>query len=553
MSLFGYLATGALGGAGQAGEQALTQQYGYQQQLANAEDLAKINSDLELHKNMAIAQFQADRAQGMMNNVLGANQPQNPPSQGVSYSLPSAVTVPTSPAPAPTLSAAVTPSASASPTQSAPITGTQVPTASANGGMPQNATISPEHQAERDYGRLQILQNELQGEKDPENIAALQREIARTQATLKSNPAVNGAQPPIAPASSNTTTQYGSTQPPAGTGVSPRQMLALGLGFSMIGNPAGKDFIENALKYDPTLAGQMPTDFVKDLIQRGYKPGSPEFNDLMDKHFAKENYIAPTSLRGTIFADQNGIHTLPGAAPDGFMNKMDVNGNWHVVPVDNGLPAISASESAKVGPATAAKASQDELSQKWTALNVANNNAQSTISNLQNIKMYADKAATGGGADRLNYINHILATAGFQGANDEATANDLLSKNANQIVAKLGSVTGSTDAARSIIESANPNAHMTTQAIHEAADNLIGAQQMMQAKAKLLGPILATRDPVAYQQKETQFDQNADPRLWQYKNYTPGSIQAKTFLQKSLAQDSTLLQKAAALHDLGAY
>lgn len=208
--------------------------------------------------------------------------------------------------------------------------------------------------------------------------------------------------------------------------------------------------------------------------------------------------------------------------------------------------------SAPMGMEKGVEAQQSELSKKWTDLNAQNQQAQTTTSYLQNIKQLAQKAATGPQSDKLQYANGLLALVGNERATDATTANNLLDKYSNQIVSRLGTGGLGTDAARSILQSAYPNAHMTAAAINEAADNLIGANEMIKAKARLLSSHAANRDPVAYQNAEVAFDQNADPRLWQYKAIA-GTPQGKTFLQGVLKQDPQFLQRAEALHGMGAY
>lgn len=197
--------------------------------------------------------------------------------------------------------------------------------------------------------------------------------------------------------------------------------------------------------------------------------------------------------------------------------------------------------------------SQTELSKKWTDLNTQNSQAQSTSSYLQNIRELANKAAVGPQSDKLVYLNGLLSATGISDkATDTTTANDLLNKYSGQIIARLGSGGMATDAARLILQSAYPTSHMTKDAINEAVGNLVGANEMIKAKTALLSPHATSRDPVAYQQKEQAFDQNADPRLWQYKQLA-GTPQGKVMLQGIMKQDPQFLNKMKNLHELGAY
>lgn len=169
---------------------------------------------------------------------------------------------------------------------------------------------------------------------------------------------------------------------------------------------------------------------------------------------------------------------------------------------------------------------QGDLTKKWGVLNEANSQAQNTISYLSNIRELAGKAALGQQSDKINFVNGLLSLAGSEKATDAVTANNLLDKYSNQIVARLGTGGLGTDAARSILQSAYPNAHMTQGAINEAVDNLVGASQMTQAKARLLQGDYNARNPQSYNQKEMTFDQNADPRVWQFQNMNAQQRQA---------------------------
>lgn len=205
-----------------------------------------------------------------------------------------------------------------------------------------------------------------------------------------------------------------------------------------------------------------------------------------------------------------------------------------------------------LGAATGAEFQQTDLGKRYATLRDQASQAQTTTSYLQNIKQLAATAATGRFSDRLSLINSLLSTANVsEKATDAVTANNLLDKYSNQIVARLGQGGLGTDAARSILQSAYPNAHMTPAAINEAADNLIGANEMTKAKMTLLAPHGNSKDPVAYQQKEQAFDQNADPRLWQLKGMT-GEEAQKYLSAMPPKVRADLQQRAKALKDIGA-
>jgi hypothetical protein len=242
------------------------------------------------------------------------------------------------------------------------------------------------------------------------------------------------------------------------------------------------------------------------------------------------------------------IPSIPGlGGSTGMQNSSDV-------PLPGGGAAIYAAApmGAAKGAETGAGNQQDMLSKSWSGLIEQNRQAATTNSYLQSIKALSSKAATGQQSDRINYANGLLSLAGSEKATDAVTANNLLDKYSNQIVARLGQGGLGTDAARSILQSAYPNAHMTPDAINEAADNLIGANQMTQAKAKLLAPLANALDAKGYTNAEMKFDQNADPRIFQYMGITdPAKRQA--FAKKLMQQDPKIVDKIKALQDMGAF
>jgi hypothetical protein len=216
-----------------------------------------------------------------------------------------------------------------------------------------------------------------------------------------------------------------------------------------------------------------------------------------------------------------------------------------------GAPAAAPPLGTQAGAEAGSRNLQDELSKKWTDLSAANTQAQGVISNLQNIKTLAAKAAVGPQSDRVNYANGLLSLAGSEKATDAVTANDLLNKYSNQITARLSAGGMGTDAARSILQSAYPNSHMTPQAINGAADNLQGASQMVQAKTRLLAPLRNAGDAQGYNNTEVQFDQNADPRIFQYANIKDPTARA-AFAKNLMQQDPTIVNKIQSLQKLGA-
>lgn len=200
-----------------------------------------------------------------------------------------------------------------------------------------------------------------------------------------------------------------------------------------------------------------------------------------------------------------------------------------------------------------AKKGQDELSTKGASLMNDAGQTGTVISRLQNIKGLAKAAITGAGSSRLDFLNGVLSLAGIPAATDAKTASDLVDKNVSQVVSalRMGQGGNGTDALQTLLGAANPNRKMTVEAINEATEQLIASQQMIKSKAQLLQPHYLGRDPTKYGQTELQFDQNADPRIWQMQGMTPAQqSQYVRTLPPEVAAD--MLQKRRALKEMGA-
>ena len=169
-------------------------------------------------------------------------------------------------------------------------------------------------------------------------------------------------------------------------------------------------------------------------------------------------------------------------------------------------------------------------------------NANTRIGLFQDIKKYAPEAFTGVGGERKALSAGILRLVGIDAYTAEQTATEQLAKNAN-LLALAG---GNTDAARSLAEAANPNKKLNEESIKKIADQLIGVEKMKLAKQQYLQPF--TTDAQEYQKRKLQFDNVADPRLFQ--EMTPDSV-AKLKASMSPAAIKELTDKIQAARALG--
>lgn len=169
--------------------------------------------------------------------------------------------------------------------------------------------------------------------------------------------------------------------------------------------------------------------------------------------------------------------------------------------------------------------------------------APNRIAALQTIKQEAPAAMTGGGDYRRTVLAQISGLFGL--ANDKQTATDVMAKN----LAVLASQGGNTDAARALGEMANPSFHMTEEAAKRTADQLIGIEAKKQAaQAYFTGT--PTNSPL-YAQKLTQWNQNADPRAFEYASKSPADQAAMKAEMKKAGTWDALRRKMVGLHDMG--
>jgi len=296
----------------------------------------------------------------------------------------------------------------------------------------------------------------------------------------------------------------------------------------------------------PTNANGTVIPTTIDALINGGQPAAPR------AQVASGSSISPQSAPTASTVDANGnidLTKLPQADQD-FLRKQDPAAfDAAVARFKGGAPQ---GVGAPFGAEDAAKLKQKVMSDKFQDLTASNSQAATTNSYLQNIKGLAANAAVGAFSDKAQLANNLLSYAGISDkATDAVTAKNLLDKYSNQITARLGGGASGSDARSAIIAAAYPNSHMTKAAIDDAVDNLVGANQMTQAKLRVLSPHANASDPVAYQQKEQIFDTNADPRIWQYKNIQDPTAR-KAFAASVMRQDPAFPAKIKALESIGA-
>lgn len=168
----------------------------------------------------------------------------------------------------------------------------------------------------------------------------------------------------------------------------------------------------------------------------------------------------------------------------------------------------------KLGTEANVAGSVDVVNKDWAATSAGAASAPQNIGVLQNIKKYAAGAVTGVTNDRRAFFAGLAGLAGMAPGEIAKTDTDLLAKNS----AMLAQQGGNTDLARLITEAANPNAHMTKEAIESAANQVIAQQKLAIAKQRYLGNFKG--DPEHYTQKLAEWNSFADPRVLQLTDMT---------------------------------
>ena len=168
--------------------------------------------------------------------------------------------------------------------------------------------------------------------------------------------------------------------------------------------------------------------------------------------------------------------------------------------------------------------------------------APSRVAIFQNIKKFAPDSFTGVGGQRKELAAGILNAVGIPAYEAEKVNTEELAKNS----ALLALAGGNTDAARALAEIATPNKKLSEKAILAIADQMIGIENMKIARANYLTP--AQNDATQYGQRKLQFDQIADPRIFQ--EMTAQDV-AKLKASMSAAEQAELTRKIRLARQMG--
>jgi hypothetical protein len=189
---------------------------------------------------------------------------------------------------------------------------------------------------------------------------------------------------------------------------------------------------------------------------------------------------------------------------------------------------------------------QATMKDEFTKVSGQASTAQDLISKLQSIKQLAPGATLGPGTERRDLLNGWLGLAGFSAAKDAATASSMVDQHAGDIAKIMGGDQAKTEAALKSLTN-NPRSSLNP---GQAADALIAPLQVFQAKAGLLTPHFIAGDAGSFLTKKQQFDDAADPRIWEWRNIQDPQARAE-FAKSLAAQDPTIMDKMNKLEALG--
>ena len=184
----------------------------------------------------------------------------------------------------------------------------------------------------------------------------------------------------------------------------------------------------------------------------------------------------------------------------------------------------------------------ETIKNDWATTYEDAKNAPTRIGIFQNIKKLTPESFTGPTAERRQAIASFAQVLGFDLATLESASTDELMKN-TKLLQLAG---GNTDAARSLAEFANPNTKMTKEGINRVTDQLIGMEKMKVAKSNFVQPFVGNAQE--YQKKAAQFNQIADPRLFQ--EMKPEDV-VKLRKSMSPAEQADLSRKIKLAKELG--
>lgn len=193
-----------------------------------------------------------------------------------------------------------------------------------------------------------------------------------------------------------------------------------------------------------------------------------------------------------------------------------------------------------------------EMSSHFSALNDSAKSLPLVNSLTHTIEGLAPSAFTGIGGDKRQYMAGLARSLNVNLTGDSQTDTNLLNKAMSQLNM---SSPAATDAARTLVEAGQPNSKMDPDAIKEAAGTVASQVKMNVAERDFLNSTRfkngGSGDSQIYQQGRQWFENNADPRIWQYEQLRKQNpAGAQKFLRRQ-PDANDLINKAEVLQQAG--
>lgn len=197
-------------------------------------------------------------------------------------------------------------------------------------------------------------------------------------------------------------------------------------------------------------------------------------------------------------------NVLPPSTP-----TVDAQGNPVYLGPQNQKPVAAGP---KLGVTQNVAGTVDTVNKHYQGVVEESNKAAQDVGVLQNIKKYAPGAVTGVAGDRRAYLAGLAGLLGMDAEQLSKTNTDLLAKESNM----LALAGGDTNLAKLMAESANPNTHMTPEAITKAADRVISMRELSIEKQHFFQNLKG--DTNTYNSQLSEWNKHADPRVLQYRH-----------------------------------
>jgi hypothetical protein len=501
MGMFGGIISGAMGGAGQAGVQAENVNQQLQGQLNNAETLAQINANLDVQKQASIMRMAQDNKLALLNDPR--------------LNTPAAPTTPQSVPVDPTMQSSINSKQPPAPINLTPTGSTPTAVMGLDTSKLSPEVIAALQAKDPDAFANGVANNQkfMSAMSQPGSTVLIDGALVGGNLSTDQPSQINYPVPDTASISGsgyrlNPTTGIFEQTPQLQREVMKAQLLG--------GDASAADVLKNN---QPTEAEKLIAAYQR------VDPNSPQ-GIALGKQIKLLGYTAPTSIRGEVYADPTGLHSLPGAAPEGSMKVQNADGSWSIVPVSGGIQAIQSEETAKAG----AKQNATDNAETWTAQKARANQSAGNIALINTMEPLLNNFTSGNGAQNLADWKSFANTHGIPVDKNATDAAQEFKKYANQMIVAQRSAMGAsgTDAAQAAQEASSANMGIGNDPNRNILQYMRANEQGLQAFATAKNNYLRSNgnDMSKAYDFDNAFNSTYDPRILMFNNMNPTQKQA---------------------------